>query len=705
MLRELNDKQYEAVTTEKGPLLILAGAGSGKTKALTYRIAHLINERSIPAHRILAVTFTNKAASEMKERLHDLIGDEAGFLWIGTFHSIAIRMLRQHATEAGFRKDFTIYDSYDQRTLIKQCMQELGMNLEKYPPKMVRSIISKAKSQMIHKEDYVHYVEDYFQEVYRLYEKRLADADAMDFDNILLNVAELFRKHPEVLEKYQSKFDEILVDEYQDTNRIQYHIVHELSKVKGNIIVVGDVDQSIYGWRGAEIRNILEFQKDFKDAKVVKLEQNYRSTKTILNAANALIENNPNRPPKSLWTEGRRGDKIIVYHGDSDSMEADFITADIEKKRAEGIPLNEIAILYRTHAQSRLLEEKLRFREIPYQMVGGTEFYQRKEIKDALAYLRVLVNERDDISFERILGVPKRGLGTKFVETIRKIADVENISLYEATQLALEEEVLSTRYANAAKGLIDLFENLKESLVESDIYEVTRKLLDQSGYIRMLEESKATEDASRLENIGELLNDVLVYSQNEAGSIEEYLVNVSLMSEVDSFEDQRAVTLMTLHSSKGLEFNHVYLAGMDDNIFPSFLSKDDPQGLEEERRLCYVGITRARESLVMTRANRRMRFGQLQYMEPSIFLEELPKETVKVQGSTKKSPIQMSQTFLKREPVGEHFSPGDRVLHHKFGQGTVINFKEDERTVEIVFESTGIRKLHIDYAPIKKVTG
>lgn len=702
-LQELNDKQYEAVTAEKGPLLILAGAGSGKTKALTYRIAHLIEDKNIPAHRILAVTFTNKAASEMKERLHMLIGSEADFVWMGTFHSIAIRILRRHAEDAGFRKDFTIYDSYDQRTLIKQCIQETGLNIEKYPPKMVKSIISKAKSQMIKRSEYHEYLEDTFHEVYRLYEKKLQDAFAMDFDNILLNLADLFEKHPDILKMYQDKFDEILVDEYQDTNRIQYHLVHELSKEKGNIIVVGDVDQSIYGWRGAEIRNILEFQRDFKNAKVVKLEQNYRSTKNILKAANTLIENNPNRPPKNLWTEGVEGEKIVIFHGDSDSMEADFIVSDIERKRSQGISLQEMAILYRTHAQSRLLEEKLRYHEIPYQMVGGTEFYQRKEIKDVLAYLRVLTNERDDISFERILSVPKKGLGDKFIETIRRISDTESISLYEATQLALEEGILSARYEKAAGAFITIFEDLKEELEESDVYEVTRKLLHESGYMKMLEESKNTEDQSRLENVGELLNDVLVFSQNNAGTLEDYLVNVTLMSEVDDFEDQRAVTLMTLHSSKGLEFNHVYLAGLDDNIFPSFLSKDDPNGLEEERRLCYVGMTRARESLVMTRANRRMRFGQLQYMEPSVFLEELPEDVIRVEGTKKKSPIQMSRSFLKPEPVSDSYSPGDKVQHQKFGEGVVLNFNTEDRVIEIIFTKVGVKKLHIDYAAIKKV--
>lgn len=704
-LSTLNREQYEAVTAERGPLLVLAGAGSGKTRALTFRIAHLINNRQVFPSQILALTFTNKAAQEMKERLHDLVGSGASSIWMGTFHSIAIRILRSHFAEVGLSRDFVIYDGTDQRTLVTQVMKELNFNTEKYPPKMVRSLISQAKSQITRLSEYREYLDDFFHPVFERYEQRMKDAEAMDFDNILLHLARLFDQHEDIRQYYAKKFQEVLVDEYQDTNRVQYHIVHQLTRDRGNVVVVGDVDQSIYGWRGADIRNILEFQKDFPGARVIKLEQNYRSTNHILQLANAVIENNKNRPAKHLWTDQGDGDKVILYHAETDQEEAEFIVQDITQRMQSGTPLKDIAILYRTHAQSRLLEERLRYWGHAYQIVGGLKFYDRKEIKDVLAYLRVLVNPKDDLSFQRIIGVPKRGLGDKFMEDLGRIARGEDISLYQAAQYGLENDLFTARQRNTLEGFIAIFEQLKADAETADAYEITRRILIDSGYQKMLEDSQQLEDQSRLENIGELLNDVLAYSQKENGSLEDYLVDISLLAEVDEMDDQPSVTLMTLHSSKGLEFPYVYLCGMDDNIFPSFLSKEEADGLEEERRLCYVGFTRAMNQLTLTRADRRFRFGQSQYMTPSPFLDEIPMERVEVIGKAKPHAFTNTIPFLKMETPKSNadFHAGMHVTHPKFGKGIIASYDKASKVLKIVFDNGEIKQLHSDYAPLTVV--
>ena len=704
-LSSLNQEQLAAVTAEQGPLLVLAGAGSGKTRALTFRIAHLINQRQVYPSRILALTFTNKAAQEMKDRLYELVGSGASSIWMGTFHSIAIRILRSHFAEIGLSRDFVIYDAADQRTLVSQVMKELNFNTEKYPPKMVRSLISQAKSQMIRLSDYPEYLEEFFHPVFKRYEERLKEAEAMDFDNILLHLARLFDQHDDIRRHYSDKFFEVLVDEYQDTNRVQYHIVHQLTRDRSNLVVVGDVDQSIYGWRGADIRNILEFQKDFPGARVIKLEQNYRSTNHILQLANAVIENNANRPAKHLWTDQGDGDKVILYHAETDHEEAEFIAQDISRRVQEGAALKDMAILYRTHAQSRLLEERLRYWGLPYQIVGGLKFFDRKEIKDVLAYLRVLINPKDDLSFQRIIAVPRRGLGDKFMEELGRIARGEELSLFEAAQYALENDILAPRQRNALAPFIGLFENLRSELDTSDAYEITRRILIDSGYQKMLEDSKQLEDQTRLENIGELLNDVLAYSQKENGSLEEYLIDISLLAEIDEMEDQPAITLMTLHSSKGLEYPQVYLCGLDDNIFPSYLSKEEPDGMEEERRLCYVGFTRAMKQLVLTRADKRFRFGQSQYMTPSPFLDEIPSERVEIIGQAKPHAFHDTIPFLKMEPkqTGQAFHAGMHVTHPKFGKGIIASYDKQTKVLKIVFDNGDIKQLHSDYAPLTAV--
>ena len=704
-LSTLNREQYEAVTAERGPLLVLAGAGSGKTRALTYRIAHLINQRQVFASQILGLTFTNKAAQEMRERLHELVGSEASSIWMGTFHSMAIRILRSHFTEVGLSRDFVIYDGADQRTLIGQVLRELNFNTEKYPAKMVRALISQAKSQIVRLSEYKDYLDDYFHPVFERYEQRLRDAEAVDFDNILLYLARLFDQHEDIRQYYSGKFYEVLVDEYQDTNRVQYHIVHQLTRDRGNLVVVGDVDQSIYGWRGADIRNILEFQKDFPGAQIIKLEQNYRSTNHILQLANAVIDNNKNRPPKRLWTDKGDGEKIVLYHAQTDQEEAEFIVQDITRRMEQGTPLKDIAILYRTHAQSRLLEERLRYWGHAYQIVGGLKFYDRKEIKDVLAYLRVLINPKDDLSFQRIISVPRRGLGDKFMEDLGRIARGENLSLYHAAAFGLENDLFPARQRNALGPFIGMFETLRDELGSADAYEITRRILLESGYQKMLEDSKQLEDQTRLENIGELLNDVLAYSQKENGSLEEYLIDISLLAEVDEMEDQPAVTLMTLHSSKGLEYPYVYLCGMDDNIFPSFLSKEEPDGLEEERRLCYVGFTRAMNQLVLTRADRRFRFGKSQYMTPSPFLEEIPLERVEVIGKPKPNAFNTTIPFLKVETPKStiDFHAGMHVTHPKYGKGIIASYDNGTKIIKIVFDSGEIKQFHSEYAPLTVV--
>ncbi|WP_459130116.1 ATP-dependent helicase [Guggenheimella bovis] len=699
-LSTLNEQQRKAVEAEKGPLLILAGAGSGKTRVLTYRIAHLIEDLGIFPSRILALTFTNKAAREMRERLEKLVTTGPSGTWMGTFHSIAIRILREHHDRIGFIKDFVVYDTADQNTLMKQVLQEMNVNLEKNPAKTVRAIIGQAKSQMLHFSEAHEFLDDIYLEAFELYEKKLRASEAMDFDNILFFLVKLFEENPDVLSYYQDKFHEVLVDEYQDTNRIQYHIVHLLTSGKGNLVVVGDADQSIYGWRGADIRNILDFKKDFPGATIIKLEQNYRSTKPILEAANGVIVNNPERLKKTLWTDKDEGDKVAIYEAQTEEEEAEFIANDISMLIERGIPTEDMAILYRTHAQSRSIEDKLRFRHVPYQIVGGTKFFDRKEIKDLLAYMRVLVNPKDDISFLRALDLPKRGLGDKFIDTLRKISLVEDISLYDSALLGIKNGDFTTRQHNAIKAFIDLFEEKRETLETADVYDTVRELIEGSGYIKMLEESKALEDKTRLENVGELFNDVLIFSQSEGLGLDEYLAKVSLMSEVDSFEEKKMVTMMTLHSSKGLEFPYVWLAGLDDNIFPSFLSKEEPNGLEEERRLCYVGITRAMKRLVLTRADKRFRFGQLQLMSPSIFLDEIPSE-VKVDLSEKRrSGFTNSLPFLKRVTTDAEYHAGERVKHPKFGEGVVVSFDQSAKVVQVVFDSGDIKKMHIDYAPL-----
>lgn len=697
----LNPQQQKAVTLEAGPLLILAGAGSGKTKTLTARIAHLIDQ-GVMASRLLAITFTNKAAREMKERLEELVGAESHYLWVGTFHSISLRILRKYGYLLGYEKDFVIYDGTDQRTLIGNCLKELNMDPKRYPPKMVRALLSQAKSQMKSLASFKEHLQDDLWEVFRLYEKKLKEYQAMDFDNILFKAVELLETHEDIRLEYARRFHEVLVDEYQDTNRVQYQLIHLLTKDRKNLVVVGDVDQSIYGWRGADIRNIMEFKKDFLGAKVITLEQNYRSTKRILEAANGLIEHNPSRPKKNLWTDLETGDKITLYHAKSDQEEADFVLSAIHADLSAGVSPRDIAVLYRTHAQSRLFEERLRKAKIPYQIYGGLKFYDRKEIKDVLAYLKVLVNPLDEISLLRAISVPKRGLGEGSLTKISQYANEQGLGFYEGAKQALEEQVFTGRIANPLGEFIQIFEELRLKLQEEEPYLLSLDLLEKMGYLPMLKESKLLEDQGRLENVQELLSDIASFYERGEGGLDDYLLNVTLLTDMDEESQENPVTLMTLHSAKGLEFPHVYLVGMDDDLFPSYLSKEE-DGIEEERRLCYVGITRAMKKLVLTRADTRFRFGEPQWMKPSPFLAELPPHVLYEEGKSRGSAFQKTIPFGEEKRGGAlNFAPGDKVSHKIFGPGVVVGLKPEEKKIQVIFKTQGLKELHLDYAPLRK---
>lgn len=696
----LNPQQKKAVEAQAGPLLIMAGAGSGKTRTLTTRIAHLI-DRGVGAWRILAITFTNKAAREMAERLEELVGDEAGSLWVGTFHGIALRIIRAYPEKLGYDRDFVIYDSSDQRTLLNRCLKELDMDPKRYPVKMVRSLIGQAKSRMLRLSEYKDHLDEDLWDLFLLYERRLKEYGALDFDNILFKLVELFEENEDIRQKYENRFHEVLVDEYQDTNRIQYHIVHLLTKAKKNLVVVGDIDQSIYGWRGADIRNIVDFKMDFPGAEIITLEQNYRSTKRILEAANALIDYNKDRPNKNLWTDLEVGDKIKIYNARNEHDEADYVVRSIEEDLRRGISPEEIAVLYRTHSLSSAFENALVTAGIHYQVYGGQQFYERREIKDVLSYLRVLVNPRDEISFLRAMGIPKRGLGEASIEKLTSYSRQYGLSLYEGAIKGLEEEVFSARIANPLKEFMKLLEEARVNIEDSDPYLLGMDLLEASGYIGMLKESKLVEDQARLENIQELFNDIASFYARGEGGLEDYLLNVALMTDMDQEDKGQPVMLMTLHSAKGLEFTSVYLVGMDEDIFPSYLSLESDD-LEEERRLCYVAITRAMKKLVLTRSDTRFRFGQPKWMEASRFIDEIPQDLLYFEGKKKGSAFQRTIPFGSEKKSAGSFSPGERVYHKVFGSGVVVGLEKDSKKIKVAFEKAGIKELHLDYAPLRK---
>ena len=635
-LDKLNDRQREAVLHTEGPLLILAGAGSGKTRVLTYRIAYLIEQKSVYPSNILAITFTNKAAKEMKHRVGSLIGDVEG-MWISTFHAACVRMLRKDIERLNvYKKNFVVFDTKDQETLVKECLKELNLNEKNFPIRGVLSTISGAKDQLLTPDKYYEkHMHDFkmkkFADIYKLYQQKLVKNNALDFDDILFKAVELLIMNEDVLNYYQHKFRYIMVDEYQDTNFCQYRLISLLAKKHKNLCVVGDDDQSIYSWRGADIGNILNFEKDFPGARVIKLEQNYRSTQVILDAANSVIKNNYARKSKSLWTENEEGREIIHYNAMDERGEAGFILSEIERLIAqEGRSLNDFAVLYRTNAQSRVIEEACMTKSVPYTIVGGFKFYDRKEVKDIIAYLRLIQNPDEDLSLKRIINAPKRGIGNATMEAVESYARSQGDSLYGALLDVDLIEGVSTKAKKGIKSFVQIMTTLMAASESIGLSELLKEVLNRSGYLEELEKDGDEEAQARVENIKELLTATMeLEEKNPSVTLQDFLEQMALMSDLDSLEEgKEAMVMMTLHSAKGLEYPIVFMAGMEEGLFPSQRSYFEEKQMEEERRLMYVGITRARERLYLTSAFERTIFGNTTYTVASKFIKEIPKELI-----------------------------------------------------------------------------
>ena len=726
----LNDRQCEAVNHTKGPLLITAGAGSGKTKVLTCRIAHLL-ELGVAPYRILAITFTNKAAKEMKERVQNLVGAQADSIWLSTFHSFCAKLLRFEIDGFhGYTRNFTIYDSSDQLVLIKDCLKKLNLDDKQFTPRSVLGTISAAKNVLMDAKTFAGKAEDFYQqkvsEAYALYQAKLKENNALDFDDLLFLAVRLLEEKDDVREKYQERFQYVLVDEYQDTNHAQYALTKILAAQWRNICVVGDADQSIYAWRGADIRNIIDFTRDYPDAASIKLEQNYRSTKTILNAANAVIDNNESRPRKTLWTENPSGNKVIHYQAQTEHDEADYIAGAIyNRHEISHEPYGDMAILIRTNAQSRVLEEKLMRYAIPYTMVGGTKFYDRKEIKDVLAYLRLLYNPEDSLSLTRIINVPKRNIGATTMEKVAAYAEGEGISLFEA--LSSPDAIPVTKRAQTSlENFAAMIFDLLNDIDGMDVLSLIEKVIKDTGYGEMLDKDAEhdPQGESRKENVGEFLSVAKDYmDSNPDGNLQDFLENVALVSDVDDFESSESkVTLITLHAAKGLEFPVVFLAGLDEGLFPHSRTLMDPEQIEEERRLAYVGITRAERQLYVTNAVTRTMYGRISAYMPSRFLGEIPPELVEeykrksampqsrmtsVPGQQRVSILSkpVATSLPKKHAVTDSFAKGDKVRHKIWGIGTVLDVIGDgpNMQMKIQFPTKGVRQVVVKYAPLEKV--
>ncbi len=726
LLEGLNPSQREAVTHGDGPLLIVAGAGSGKTRVLTHRIAYLIKERDLSPFALLAITFTNKAADEMKGRVGQLVGPVAEKMWVSTFHSACVRILRRNADRLGYPSGFTIYDQADAVRLTSYVLRDLNIDSKRFPPRSVHGVISATKNDLISADEYAGLVSTMHErkvaDVYREYQARLHRAGAMDFDDLLVQAVELFRRHPDVLEHHQRRFEHVLVDEYQDTNRAQNELVLMLAREHRNVCVVGDSDQSIYQFRGADIRNILEFEEAFPDATVVVLEQNYRSTQTILDAANAVIANNFGRKPKELWSEQGPGVPIVRYHADDETDEAQWVANRLADLHDEsGYRWGDLAIFYRTNAQSRVIEEHLMRVGIPYQVVGGTRFYDRREIKDAMAYVKAIVNPTDEVSVKRILNVPRRGVGDATVGRLDAWARVQGLSFMDALRRQDDAGVTGTAVKGIAR-FVALVDELAE-LVPGGPGDLLEAVLDQSGYVAELEAERSIEAEGRLENLAELVG-----VARDFETVDEFLEQVSLVSDTDSLdEEDSAVVLMTLHSAKGLEYPAVFVIGLEDGVFPHLRSLGEPDQLEEERRLCYVGITRAQERLYLTHAWSRMLFGSSQYNPPSRFLDEIPTELVEsIEGTRRGSrrsaggrswdPGQGRDRIVEAALAPQRPQPsgadslglriGDDVRHAKWGEGVILDLEgQGDKTEAVVrFPDVGEKRLLLAWAPLEKVT-
>ena len=738
----LNEQQREAVYCTDGPLLILAGAGSGKTRVLTHRIAYLIEEKGVNPWNILAITFTNKAAAEMRERVDNLVGFGSESIWVSTFHSTCVRILRRHIDRLGYDTNFTIYDTDDQKTLMKDVCKLVQIDTKVYKERNLLAAISAAKNEMISAQEYVlnaqgDFGKEKIARVYEEYEKQMHANNALDFDDLLVKTVQLFQTQPDVLENYQERFRYIMVDEYQDTNTVQFQLVSLLAGKYRNLCVVGDDDQSIYKFRGANIQNILNFEQEFPDATVIKLEQNYRSTGNILDAANAVISNNAGRKDKRLWTDNGEGEKLKFCQFDTGYDEAEYIADDIEEEVRSGASYHDHAILYRTNAQSRLFEERFVAQNIPYKIVGGVNFYGRREIKDVLAYLKTIDNGKDDLAVRRIINVPKRGIGLTTINRIQESAASRDIGFYDALQ-GLDLIPGVARGAAKLEGfvaLIEYFKGIAENLSLSDLLQ---EVIDKTGYIESLEAEGKEEAETRIENIDELRSKVAVYEEScldrdEKPTLSGFLEEVALVADIDSLdEEQDYVVLMTLHSAKGLEFPHVYLAGMEDGLFPSYMTvtSDDIEDMEEERRLCYVGITRAEQKLTLTSAMRRMVRGETQYNKVSRFMHEIPTELLengrrssnmfeekreiprqnaytqaKQAFQTKAFAAAAPKQFAVSKEKGLDYGVGDRVRHMKFGEGTVTQITEGGRDFEVTveFDTAGVKKMFAGFARLVKL--
>lgn len=742
LLKGMNPRQAEAVQLTEGPLLIMAGAGSGKTRVLTHRIAYLIEEKGVNPWNILAITFTNKAAKEMKERVINLMEAGGEDVWISTFHSMCVRILRRDVDHIGYSKNFTIIDSSEQLTLMKRVVKEQNIDPKKYDPRSILGAISNAKNELLTVAAYSARQGSLFEDIvarcYDLYQKELRRNQCLDFDDLIMLTIRLFQDNPEILQYYQRKFHYIHVDEYQDTNHAQYTLVNLLAAGFRNLCVVGDADQSIYGWRGADMQNILDFEKDYPDAQTILLEQNYRSTKNILSAANQVIGHNQNRKEKKLWTENDQGDKITYYRGDSERDEGRFIVSEIQRlQREQQRKYGDFAVLYRTNAQSRVVEETFLKANIPYKMVGGHKFYDRKEIKDILAYLQVIANPADSLSLLRIINVPKRGVGAGSIEKLQSFAALHDFSLLEAGQnVALSS--LKGKAATEIEKLAQSLADFNQMIPYLSVTELTREVLEKTGYEDELKRQNNLESQNRLENLEEFLSVTMEFDKTYEAQPEEeqeapedkltiFLNDLALLSDVDSYEEEASeVTLMTLHAAKGLEFPVVFLVGMEEGVFPLSRAMMEEAELEEERRLAYVGITRAEEALYLTNALSRTLYGKTQYNRPSRFVSEIESELLQGKGNgapgEKKAPVatfapkvfkpQYKQPVTTGVPgkketsaAGVTWKVGDKVEHKKWGQGTVVRVGGSQKDLEldVAFPSQGIKRLLASFAPITKV--
>ena len=750
-MSNLNDRQNEAVRYTQGPLLLLAGAGSGKTRVLTHRVAYLIEEEEVNPYNILAITFTNKAAEEMRERVDTIVSFGAQSVWVSTFHSLCVRILRRFIDRLDYQTNFTIYDSDDQKAVVKNCLKKLNMDPKQYSERMIMAEISRAKEQFVSPSEYDRQVSGQYRKmqiarVYTEYQERLKQSNALDFDDLLYKTVELFQFHPEILDNYQERFRYIMVDEYQDTNHIQFLLIKQLAAKYRNLCVVGDDDQSIYKFRGANIYNILNFEEEYPEAKVVKLEQNYRSTGNILRAANGVISHNEGRKEKALWTEAPEGDKVSFSLYDTEYQEAENTVREIlHQHREEGRPYNHFAVLYRTNAQSRIYEEKLLMKNIPYKIIGGQNFYGRKEVKDLICYLKAVDNGRDDMAVRRIVNVPKRGIGVSSVDKIQAYADTYEMGLLDAMFEAANVPGLN-RAAAKVEGFTNLIMDFRDLLEEgvflSELYD---QILERTGYWEELAAENTEEAEARMENLTELKNKIVKYEEEaEHPTLSELLEEIALVADVDNVvETEEKVLLMTLHSAKGLEFPCVFMGGMEDRLFPSgmALNSEEPDAVEEERRLCYVGITRAKERLYLSAARQRMMHGSANYNPMSRFIKEIPEEVLRINGEgsyamrkqndslkqaqrsistqsasvsskpysySSKNHISGTPSFgkeFKVERLEVDYTVGDKVRHIKFGNGIVTGLVSGGRDYEVTvnFEKAGVKKMFASFAKLKKI--